>query len=1117
MKFSARSPLLWISATVLSGLLYFFSFHFFPQSFPIIHLSITMDLEQALDKAGELAQQHGLGPNGYDYAAMFYTDATVKTFVELEAGGKDAFIAMMEEQLYIPYTWRVRHFKEYEKNELFITFTPDGKPYGFIEILSENSPGAQLSSQEAQDIAEKDAVTYWNINFDDYTLIEKSHKKEPSERIDHTFVYERIDKKIGEGLYRLKIVISGNKMSELTHFVKVPEAFNRRYAEIRATNNTLAWIAAIIMYLLYIFAGCFGFYWLIKRRWIIFKQPLKWAIALATLSVLTAINQLPFLWMNYHSALSSNNFLILLFIGFFISFLSQTAFLTLIIMIAEGLTRYAFGHHPQLWLSNKTEYITSYAIAGRTFGGYLLVGFNCAFVISFYAFVTRYFGWWTPADMLFDPNILATYAPWFSPIAQSLNAGILEECLCRAIPLAGAALLGNYFGRRNWWIGCALILQAIVFGAAHANYPMQPAYARLIELFVPSLIWGCTYLRFGLLPTIIAHCLYDIIWFSLPIFISHAPHALAHKITIFFIMLFPLIRIMYARIKKGHWTNLPQSALNASWITTTIVEQKKEHIIPQTTSQILTKSTQKLIIAFGILGLVAWIYLTPFSHDGVTITVPRAQAVEISNKFLKQQKTILNAPWKTLPLIFTHYKTVPKIATQHTFIWKEGNKKLYHNLLGTYLQPAHWTVRYAQFDADIIERAEEYKIMLYNNHVWRSHHQLPETTVGAQLNQDEARAIAHATLQEEFNLNATELIEIAATPTQLPHRRDWLFIFSNAAIYPLTTGQARILIMIAGDKVIDAGRMIHVPEEWERKEQNKQNTLNIITLVFFLILLFCLIFGIILALRQKKNFLFLRSLFVKLIGITAISACIGIINAWPETIGSFNTNIPFSNQLFQVITMLFLITGLTAIFFASILTYLLSQKKISQLPNNWLTINVGMCVGLFFAGVLAIAQKIVPLNMPLWPSYDALRCSLPLVSSLLTAITAYVQLTTVFSLLFLIIDTATKQWKIHRLFFTILAILCGMAMSNVSVDALFTWPIVGTIIGLLLITVYQFIIRYDYALIPLATSSFTILSLVQQGMFSAYPGATFEAGINICVVGMLAALWYWYLNKKTLE
>ena len=59
-------------------------------------------------------------------------------------------------------------------------------------------------------------------------------------------------------------------------------------------------------------------------------------------------------------------------------------------------------------------------------------------------------------------------------------------------------------------------------------------------------------------------------------------------------------------------------------------------------------------------------------------------------------------------------------------------------------------MRYAQFDTDIIQRAEEHKVMFYDNSIWRYYHQLPEITAGAQLSQHEARAIAHATLQKTF-------------------------------------------------------------------------------------------------------------------------------------------------------------------------------------------------------------------------------------------------------------------------------------------------------------------------------------------------------------------------------
>jgi len=1115
MKSTSRSHFLWISATALSAMLYFFAFRFFPQTFPIIHLNITMDLEQALEQADVIAQKNNLGPVDYQNAAMFYTDDAVKTFVELEAGGKNALVTMMEEKLYMPYTWRIRHFKEHEKNESTIMFTPDGKPYGFVETISENIPGEQLSEKDARIIAETEAVTNWNINFDHYRLVEASQKTEMSKRIDHAFVYERSDKKIGEGLYRLKIIISGNKVTELTHFVQVPEAFTRRYTEMRSANITLTIIATLIMILLYVVGGGVGLYWIIKKRWHIIKQPLFCAFVLASMTTLASINQLPFLWMQYNSAFSINGFLAQLLLSCLVALFGQTAFYTIIIMAAEGLTRRAFGNHPQLWSLWSTEYSSSYAVLGRTVGGYLFVGFNLTFVIAFYLLSLRYLGWWSPSEILFDPNILATYVPWFPPIALSLNAGFIEECLFRAIPLAGAALLGTHFGKRNWYIAIAFILQAIIFGAVHANYPVQPSYARLAELLIPSFVWGAIYLRFGLLTTIIAHFVYDVIWFSIPIFILHTPDAFSYKIVICIVTLFPLLRVIYARFRKGTWSQLPESARNASWQPSTAIEQEQEEVGEVHSTIEERTQRKKWIIILGILGFIAWVSTTRFTHDGITIAIDRNQAVAHAHNFLQQKDVILTAPWKTLPLVFNHYALVPQIAKQHIFIWKKGKKDLYHTLLGTYLQPAHWTIRYAQFDTDIVQRAEEHKIMLYDKSVWRHQHQLPESSTGASLTQEQARTLAHATLQEQFNLDPAQLTEISAIQSQLPNRVNWLFVFAHDAIYPLKTGQARISILIAGNEVIDVARTIHVPEEWERKEQNKHNTLSIIATIFALTLIFFLLLGIIFAFRQKRVFSFSRKLFFTLFGVITTISIIEMINTWQNIIGSFDTNSPLHDQLLRVIIFFVIVLLFKSTLYSVFLSYLLSFKMPYKTLHNRLNISMGICIGLLMAGIISFAQILIPINMPLWPSYEALMCSIPLLASLLSSINQYLHLTMSYSSLFIVVDTATAQWQKKRIFFGIFAALLGMTMVSLpSLKLLPLWMITGSLVGLLLLALYTHIIRYNYALIPLATGSFLLLSIIQQGIFNAYPHALLASIINACSVTIIALAWYRYVRKN---
>src|SRR6185369_13704791 len=111
---------------------------------------------------------------------------------------------------------------------------------------------------------------------------------------------------------------------------------------------------------------------------------------------------------------------------------------------------------------------------------------------------------------------LASTVPWLSAVAPSLHAGFWEESLFRAVPIAGAALIGDRLGNRRLWIVGAFIVQAVIFGAGHAPYPTQPAYARPVELVLPSIGFGLLYLVFGLLPGIIAHFAFDVFWFAMP-------------------------------------------------------------------------------------------------------------------------------------------------------------------------------------------------------------------------------------------------------------------------------------------------------------------------------------------------------------------------------------------------------------------------------------------------------------------------------------------------------------------------------------------------------------------------------------------------------------------------
>ena len=202
---------------------------------------------------------------------------------------------------------------------------------------------------------------------------------------------------------------------------------------------------------------------------------------------------------------------------------------------------------------------------GRTAGGYLFVPLELALVAAFYYATNKWFGWWQPSEMLSDPNILGSWAPALTPIAISLQAGFMEECVFRAIPLSLGALIGERYGRRTLGIALAFVLQALIFGGAHANYPGFPSYARLVELIVPSMIWALIFLRFGLLTTILLHAMFDLTLFAIPVFLVDAPFAFVQQALIGIAALVPLAIIAWRRIQAGAWGDLPDTLRNGAW------------------------------------------------------------------------------------------------------------------------------------------------------------------------------------------------------------------------------------------------------------------------------------------------------------------------------------------------------------------------------------------------------------------------------------------------------------------------------------------------------------------------------------------------------------------------
>lgn len=1101
-----RKPVFWILLVVFSAAGIALSVRYFSEAFPIVTLDLRIDRAGVLSKARELAERVLSDPAEYNHAASFSGDREVQVFVELEGGGTQAFQEMMKSGFYMPYTWKVRHYRPGETKEAGFVFTPDGRPYGFSVKLPEKEPGAAFPADTALRIATTSASTEWGIDLSAYVLVEQSQEVRPSGRIDHTFVYERPNIMIGEGRYRLRLVVGGDRLTELTHFVKVPEAFKRRYQEMRSANEAIGVASSLGMAILYIVIGCgVGLFYLLRQRYILWRQPLLWAGVIAALQFFVGVNQLPLVWMDYDTAVSVENFLLQQLGINLLNALALGILFAVSFMAAESLSRKAFPHHLQQWRLWSPAVASSKAVLGRTLAGYLLVGIFFAYEVGVYFVGTRWLGWWTPSDILFHPDVLATYLPWLTSIGVSAQAGFWEESLFRAVPLAGAALLGDRFGGRKWWIAAAMIVQALVFGGGHAGYANQPAYARVVELIIPSLMFGGIFLRFGLLPAVVLHFAFDVVWFSLPLFLSSAPGVWVNQLLVILFTLVPLFVVLVARVRMKRWNEIPADAYNSAW-TPPPAEEKAERASPESTTAQPIVAAVRYLPVVGLTALVVWGSLVKFSADAPALNVSRTDAITISRNALRDRGIELGEPWKPLTTI------AGNPGEDDRFIWQTMGKEMYAELLGDYLPPPHWKVRFVRFEGNVAERAEEYGVFINGNgEVFRIQHRLPEDREGAAITEQDARILVHLTLNGLWSLDASKLKEVSAVPSKLKNRTDWTFTFADTARHRLKEGgEARIAVYIAGDTVADAYKFIHIPEEWSRRERDARAIPGIIQTASMVVNVLIVLAAMVIAIVRWSRKSFSVRLFLVLFVVLLVAGAVNVVNGFPGLESVFQTAQPYSTQLFIIIG-----ASVVGLFIMSVALGLVGgmvsvwkeQRQLFPTKDSWLC---GASLAAIFVAITAVTTLADGARSPLWGSYDPLNTYIPLADVLADAMVQVLTRSLILLFVFIGIDRLSDGWQRRTSLAAALLVVYGFILAGGrQPESVLTWAVTGAAVGFLVLAAFIYYVRFDARVIPVAVATVTVLGLLRQYMLNAYP----EVTVASIVGGILALMTAWAMHR----
>jgi hypothetical protein len=1072
-----------------------FALAFFSSAFPTAPLNVEMNRGEALERSRALASQFGWGPQDPRSAVSFVSADYAQIFVELEGGGPAVFRELIHEHLVEPYTWHVRLFQQAEANEVSVFFTPEGAPFGFNETIPEDWPGEEIAVDAARALAESFARDHFAVDFDDYEPLEAERQILPSERADHRFTYQHKGVDLGEGALRLWMTVSGDRVTRLWRGVEVPEAFNRRYTNMRSQNQTLAQLGRIGWCML-LGVGAAALYVVMRGRGVDWRPGLIAGVAVSFLELLSGLNDLPLSWSAFDTATSVDTHVAQFVLSRLAGFVFTSTLLSLTLVLADGLNREAFPKRAFGWKILSPVVLRSPSVRRSILLGYAFVPVFFAYEVLLYGVSAQAFGWWLPMRQGVSPNILATPFPWLGPISGALQAGLWEECLFRAIPIAGAMVLGKRFGIQRSLVVVFVVGQAIVFGLAHASYAAQPAYARVVELLIPSLGFAFLYLRFGLIAGVILHFVYDVIWMALPLLTSSAHGAFPHQAIVVVLALVPIGLVARAAIAGGRTSSsedvLPVEFSNEGQASRMRAEPAKP--APRVASEWRPQST-RIWIAIGLLGFGSWVANARFATDAPAFQLERADVAERARTALSAQGYEIDASWREL--IRVH----DEIGADARFVWDEARAD-YERLLGSYVDAPYWFVWYGRFEGDVAEREEEYGVALGSNGdvlgVW---HHPPEQREGPRLAEDEARALALAAVIARFGESSYE--EILASKDHRPARDDWFFEYADRSAWTHAEAEARIHVTISGDEVGEAYRFFSVPEPWQRAQRDRRARQNLLVLALAPVML--LLFGCAIAavLANGSRERFSKRIFLVLTGISAAAVMIGLWNAWPRHIAHFDTALDWSTQSNELILMrIILVAGCGLVALAAGI-----MQPVSS--GNRLPILVALGLGLAGAGHGALRVALFS-SGPIWGSYLGAPTIYPWLSDVLNHLRDYVLVVMLSMMLFWVYDWMSANWTRRRAATSAaMIVLTTLLLHDASLASIQSSLLSGLMAAVFLWGAYVFVYRYDLSLVPLATAAGFGLDSIATAVKATHPGAGMGAVVAGVAALLLGSWWTW--------
>lgn len=857
----------------VAGLIAFLAL--FDTAFPAASLDLKLSKDEVTEKAVEFADFISYDRSKAVVATSFRSQRKARIFLDYKLGGKKANELMRSE---IPvWKWVTRICKPFSPEEAYVYSWPDGRIQGFTHTIAKEKKIPSVSAEDAEKLVFKFAREKTRLSLSNWKLVKKKEEKKAN-RVDHVFEFEDQSKEFKEARIRANFVVYGNYVGKFREFLHVPEDFTRYYNKIRSQNKLLYTIADSLG-LVFQLGALIVLFWAIKAKLIDNKFFAKIYLVSVVVCFLYLINQYWELVFTYDTSEGffeyvlnnlSMQFLLIIFMG---------GYFAVLVAAADAFYR---KWAPDAMSINNTFSLKGLRAKPTVVGlslAFLYLGFSLGYQCVFYVVGYKY-GVWCPISVR-DEAVLGLVFPAFDSMFIGYSASIMEEFVYRVI---GIIILTRFF--KNVWI--ANLVQAVLWGFAHSSYPQQPAFIRGTELSIEGFISGAFFIKFGILPSLVAHYLFNVTVSSTPSFFAES---IFSKLGALIPYLPPLIWAFYIgrEVKKHGVQQLEGSGLQNKDVVITPPPTPKEVTVEFLPS--VTRFKPKLLLIIVPLALISCLTGWFLDSQSKKLGAPTNQKLTHS-KIIEKSREYLDKAGISIDgyqVATWCYSPIYSKEKQLQYLFEKAGYEKTDQYTKDLVPTIGWIARWYK---PLVP--QEYSVALKDNgelnYIRIKHH---ENDKGKALTKIEARQKA-----KEFLSNyhpELKNLEFSSLKKEVKKNRTDYTVMYEAVDKRVEEAPLKIAIEIIGDKISSFDLDWQVPDKWklEFKRKGLFRVLFGIYRNYFLVILFVITCGIYADLLTRegisKKFVMITS------GVAVVLTLVSNINSWPEVFPYYYTDTPMNS------------------------------------------------------------------------------------------------------------------------------------------------------------------------------------------------------------------------------